>query len=214
MSKEPEFVPTDIKLHQRSKLLEVSFEGGAQFKLPCEYLRVYSPAAEVRTMESQGKVEIGKENVNIKGITPVGSYAVQLVFDDGHDSGVYSWQTLYRLGEQYEEKWAAYLARLDHVGYQRNPELATNAGPVRVKLLYFVTLVKLFGKEDEEILLPDSVQTVGELLALLRSRGEKWEKSLSDDGVTITQNKQFVDLSSKLWNGDEVAIVPTKRIIV
>ena len=214
MMKEREFVPTDIKLHQRSKLLEISFEGGDQYKLPCEYLRVYSPAAEVRTLEAQGKVETGKENVNIKGITPVGSYAIQLTFDDGHDSGVYSWKTLHSLGEKYEANWLDYLARLERAGYQRNPVDAASQEPLRVKILYFVTLVKLFGKEQEDILLPASVRSVGELLAFLRTRGEKWEKSLADDGVTITLNKQFVDFAAKLWNGDEIAIVPTKRLIV
>ena len=91
--------PTDIKLHQRSRILEVSFEDGAHFELPCEYLRVYSPSAEVRGHgPGQEVLQTGKEGVNIEAIEPVGSYAVVFRFDDGHDTGIYSWDTLYDLG--------------------------------------------------------------------------------------------------------------------
>ncbi|MBS0359425.1 MAG: DUF971 domain-containing protein [Proteobacteria bacterium] len=93
--------PTDIKLHQKSKLLEIQFSDGKTFQLSCEYLRVNSPSAEVRGHGGQGGVAVtGKQDVNITGIDPVGNYAIKLVFDDGHQTGIYSWEYLYQLGMQ------------------------------------------------------------------------------------------------------------------
>ena len=113
--------PTDIRLHQVSKVLEVTFDDGQQFKMPCEYLRVYSPSAEVRGHgPGQEVLQHGKEEVNIKAIEPVGNYAVKLVFDDGHDSGLYAWDYLYELGAKYEQNWADYLQRLNQAGLARN----------------------------------------------------------------------------------------------
>ena len=113
--------PTDIHLHQVSRILEISFEDGAHFRLPCEYLRVYSPSAEVRGHgPGQEVLQIAKENVNIKAIEPIGHYAVRLVFDDGHDTGLYSWDILYELGANQEENWQNYLDRLHKAGYQRD----------------------------------------------------------------------------------------------
>ncbi|MBE9516796.1 MAG: DUF971 domain-containing protein, partial [Proteobacteria bacterium] len=93
------FRPTEIKLHQKSHMLEVAFDDGSRFELPCEYLRVHSPSAEVQGHgPGQETLQLGKENVNIKAVEPVGNYAVALVFDDEHDSGIYSWETLHNLG--------------------------------------------------------------------------------------------------------------------
>jgi len=112
--------PTDINLHQKSRVLEISFEDGNTFSLPCEYLRVYSPSAEVRGHgPGQEVLQIGKENVNIEKIEPVGNYAVQLHFDDGHSTGIYSWETLYTLGADYDALWQEYLERLKEAGHQR-----------------------------------------------------------------------------------------------
>lgn len=113
-------LPTEIKLHQKSRMLEVAFEDGARFQMPCEYLRVYSPSAEVRGHgPGQEVLQIGKENVNITAVEPVGNYAVVLRFDDGHDTGIYSWQHLYYLGEHQAELWQRYLERLEQAGYKR-----------------------------------------------------------------------------------------------
>ena len=91
--------PTDINLHQQSKILELSFDDGSKFELPCEYLRVYSPSAEVRGHgPGQEILQLGKENVNITAINPIGNYAIQIDFDDDHKTGIYSWDTLYELG--------------------------------------------------------------------------------------------------------------------
>lgn len=112
--------PTDIRLHQLSRLLEVHFDDGATFRLPCEYLRVYSPSAEVRGHgPGQEVLQTGKEQVNIVGIAPVGQYAVKLSFSDGHDTGLYSWDYLYELGENHQRLWQQYLDRLAAAGITR-----------------------------------------------------------------------------------------------
>jgi DUF971 family protein len=114
---------TEIKLHQQSRLLEVAFDDGKRFELSCEYLRVYSPSAEVRGHGvGQEVLQLGKREVNIEKIEPVGNYAVVLHFDDGHNTGIYSWETLYELGENREVYWSRYLERLKAAG-QKHPEL-------------------------------------------------------------------------------------------
>ena len=111
---------TEIKLHQASRVLEVAFEDGSQFQLPCEYLRVFSPSAEVRGHgPGTATLVTGKEKVNIDAIEPVGHYAVKLVFDDGDASGLYSWNVLHELGAEQESNWQDYLRRLAEAGYQR-----------------------------------------------------------------------------------------------
>jgi DUF971 family protein len=113
--------PVDIVLHRASHALEVAFDDGARFRLPCEYLRVESPSAEVQGHGPGQKVLVpGKRRVNIKAIEPIGNYAVQLHFDDGHDSGLYSWTYLYELGVEQEARWTAYLAELESRGQSRD----------------------------------------------------------------------------------------------
>lgn len=121
--------PTDIKLHRKSRVLEVAFDDGAVFKLPCEYLRVHSPSAEVRGHgPGQEVLQLGKAEVNIDGIEPMGQYAVKLIFDDGHNSGLYSWDFLYRLGQNQAALWQAYLDKLAAAGKSRFPEPAPLPG--------------------------------------------------------------------------------------
>lgn len=115
--------PTDIKVRKSARLVEVRFADGAEFSLPFEYLRVYSPSAEVRGHgPGQEILPIGKENVVITSAEPVGRYAVRFIFDDGHDSGLYSWETLYELGRDYKTNWRRYLDRLKNVNYTRKVE--------------------------------------------------------------------------------------------
>ena len=112
--------PTEISLHRKSRVLEVAFDDGSRFNLPCEYLRVCSPSAEVRGHgPGQETLQVGKESVNIVEVEPVGNYAVCLHFDDGHDTGIYSWETLYDLGRNYEPYWEAYLHALKDAGHER-----------------------------------------------------------------------------------------------
>ena len=114
--------PTDITLHQKSRVLEVTFDDGARFELPCEYLRVYSPSAEVRGHgPGQEVLQAGKRDVAISAVEPVGMYAVKLVFSDGHDTGIYSWDYLHELGVKQESNWKTYLARLAQAGKSRDP---------------------------------------------------------------------------------------------
>jgi len=104
---------TEIRLRTRSRVLEVVFEDGARHSLPFEYLRVYSPSAEVKGHGPGQEVLVtGKQNVGIRAVEPVGQYAVKLVFDDGHDTGLYTWKYLRELGDTYADKWAKYEARL------------------------------------------------------------------------------------------------------
>lgn len=112
--------PTNIKLHQVSAILEISFDNGKSFKLPCEYLRVYTPSAEALGHgPGQEILQVDKENVTINEIKPIGNYAVAFVFSDGHNTGIYSWDLLYKLGAEYATLWADYLCRLELAGHQR-----------------------------------------------------------------------------------------------
>ena len=118
----PDPIATELRLRRASRLLEVSFADGSRFELPFEYLRVHSPSAEVKGHgPGQEVLVLGKEQVGITAIEPVGQYAVKLVFDDGHDTGLYTWRYLRELGAGFEERWARYLKRLDGIGYERKP---------------------------------------------------------------------------------------------
>lgn len=112
--------PTDIKLHQASRLLEIHFDNQTECQLSCEFLRVYSPSAEVRGHGvGQEVLQLCKEDVNITAIEPIGNYAVKLVFSDGHDTGLYSWDYLYYLAKHYEPMWMDYIAKLEAAGHAR-----------------------------------------------------------------------------------------------
>lgn len=112
--------PIDIKLHQASRLLEIKFDNGTECMLSCEFLRVYSPSAEVKGHgPGQEVLQIGKEDVNITAIEPVGNYAIKLVFSDNHDTGLYSWDYLYDLARNYEGLWLEYLGKLSAAGHVR-----------------------------------------------------------------------------------------------
>lgn len=122
--------PVSINLHQASRVLEVKFDDGSQFNLDCEYLRVYSPSAEVRGHgPGQEVLQVGKQNVNISNIEAVGNYAVRLLFDDGHDTGIYSFEYLYELGVKHESNMADYHKRLQDSGHDvSQPTNGSHAG--------------------------------------------------------------------------------------
>ena len=112
--------PTEIKLHQKSRVMEIAFSDGRGFRLPYEFLRVYSPSAEVRGHgPGQEVLQTGKRGVEIRSLEPVGSYAVQPVFSDGHSTGIYSWDYLYELGERQDKLWTEYLQKLAAAGAKR-----------------------------------------------------------------------------------------------
>jgi len=123
--------PDQIRLHRKARVLEVAWAGGVRFELPCEYLRVFSPSAELRGHGLAEPMLIGgKREVNIARIQPVGRYAVRLVFDDGHDTGLYTWDLLRELGEQHAAQWARYLSRLQDVGMTRDRDVVKLAALV------------------------------------------------------------------------------------
>ncbi|MGB5279163.1 MAG: gamma-butyrobetaine hydroxylase-like domain-containing protein [Gammaproteobacteria bacterium] len=202
-------VPTEIKLHQKSRLLEIVFSDGFHFQYPCEYLRVFSTSAEVKVME---KPVHGKELVNISQIEPQGNYAIRVYFDDSHDTGIFSWQTLYELGVNYQKHWQEYLDKLEQFGLARGEGRAKGKdGKVTIKLLYFIELAKISGKDEEEIELPDAVTNVETLLAWLRRKGASWNESFADDRVQVTVNRQFAEPYTLIEHGDEVAVVPRPK---
>ena len=119
-------LPTEITLHQQSRTLEIAFDEGSRFKLPAEFLRVYSPSAEVRGHgPGQQVLQAGKLNVGISAIEPVGQYAIKITFDDGHDSGLYTWEYLHELGQNQDALWHDYLSKLEAAGQSRVPALQT-----------------------------------------------------------------------------------------
>lgn len=116
--------PTEVRLHRKSRMLSLSYEDGTRLELPCELLRVQSPSAEVRGHgEGQRTLQTGKKYVNITEIEAVGNYALRFTFDDGHDSGIYSWEYLEDLGRNQEKYWGAYLRELQHAGASRLPTI-------------------------------------------------------------------------------------------
>ncbi|MEA3243148.1 MAG: DUF971 domain-containing protein [Pseudomonadota bacterium] len=109
--------PTEINLHQKSRKLEITFDDGEHFEMSCEYLRVNSPSAEVQGHSpAESVLQVDKEDVNIERIEPVGNYAIQIYFDDEHNTGIYSWDTLYHLGVNKQQNWRDYLNRLKKAG--------------------------------------------------------------------------------------------------
>jgi DUF971 family protein/molybdopterin converting factor small subunit len=203
MSKESP-IPVEINLHQKSRLLSLRFSDGANFELPCEYLRVFSTAAEVKSGQT---LVTGKESVNIERIEPQGQYAVRLLFDDGHDTGIYAWETLYQLGRDKEKNWKSYLEKLEALGYQRQEDENEER---KVKLYYFAWLANKTGKESEELMLPKSVATIADLLKLLRMRRPVLAPVFDEALLRPTINKQFAEFFTRLEDGDEVALVPNR----
>src|SRR5215468_8331922 len=116
-------IPTEILLHQKSRVLEIAYTDGKRFRLPCEFLRVYSPSAEVRGHgPGQEVLQVGKKDVEITELEPVGLYAVRPKFSDGHDTGIYSWAYLYTLGVNQDEMWRRYLQRIADAGATREAQ--------------------------------------------------------------------------------------------
>jgi len=127
-------IPTEIKLHQKSRIMELAFSDGRHFELSFEFLRVYSPSAEVRGHgPGQEVLQVGKQDIGIVSLEPVGSYAVQPTFSDGHDTGIYSWDYLYELGMNRDQLWEDYLRRMKETGASRAPAARAATNFVSVK---------------------------------------------------------------------------------
>jgi len=151
---------------------------------------------------------IGKEKVNIEGIEPQGQYAVKLIFSDGHDTGIYSWDTLYDLGKNQDQYWLEYLHRLEQAGVLRSSGPGEASGPCNITLLYFNYLAQKFGKESEQLELPESVVDVRALLDWLRRRAYDKAYLLQDGSFRVTVNRQFAEPFTRIEQNDEVALVP------
>jgi DUF971 family protein/molybdopterin converting factor small subunit len=197
--------PTEINLHSKSRMLVIAFSDGKRFEYPCEYLRIYSRAAEIKLLS---KPETGKEEVNILQIEPQGNYAIRVLFDDGHNTGIYSWETLYDLGINREKYWQAYLDKLKAIGYERGSRHAAESRKGQITLMYFAYLAKYLRRESEKLDLPESVTTVETLLAWLRKVKRENGYLLADDNVTVTVNKQFTEPFTRIDINDEIGIVP------
>ncbi|MBB1125877.1 gamma-butyrobetaine hydroxylase-like domain-containing protein [Thiospirillum jenense] len=198
-------LPSELQLHSKSRVLTICFNDGACFHLPCEYLRVFSPAAA----HIAGIPIVGKELVNITAIEPQGQYAVRLCFDDGDDTGIYAWETLYALGMQYEENWAQYLTQLKQCGYQRQEPAPGNK---HLQLLYFSWLAKKMRKTAEEVIAPATVVDVNSLLTWLGQRRRGMTPLFQPGQLRVTVNKQFTEPFTRLQDGDEIGLVPMTPI--
>ncbi|GMR06827.1 MAG: hypothetical protein BMS9Abin25_1455 [Gammaproteobacteria bacterium] len=190
-------VPTGIKLHKKSRYLEITYPNGDAYNLPCEYLRVFSPAAEEKVNRAMGNVSKGKEDVNINAINPVGSYALQIIFDDGHETGIYSWARLYEMAINLKSDW-------EDRGRIEPDEV--EQGERTITILYFATLAKRLGLESEMISLPDEVVTIDDLIPWLMTRRGEWKKALAGT-LKITVNRRFVGMADMICDGDEIALV-------
>ncbi|KQQ86597.1 gamma-butyrobetaine hydroxylase-like domain-containing protein [Massilia sp. Leaf139] len=112
-------IPTELTVHQKSRLLDIAFDDGRAFSIPFELMRVYSPSAEVKGHgPGQEVLQVGKREVGIRGVEPVGNYAVKPLFNDGHESGIFTWDYLYKLGNEHEALWADYMGRLHAAGFE------------------------------------------------------------------------------------------------
>jgi DUF971 family protein/molybdopterin converting factor small subunit len=201
--------PVEIRLHTKSRLLEIEFSTGENFKLSAEYLRTHAKSAEIKTSEIP---VAGKADVNIEKIEPQGTYGLRLFFDDAYDSGIYSWDTLFELGENYDSYWQDYLDALEKHHLTRGKRSNSDTGTIRLKLLYFMDrLLKITKKEEEELELPEEISKVEDLLALLRKRGFAWKRAFGEDSIQVTVNKEFAELFTVLEDGDEIAFVPKPK---
>lgn len=199
----PEVVPTAIELHKKSRVLSIAFSDGKEFELPCEYLRVFSRAAEHLVLEDP---VFGKEEVNIVKIEPQGSYALRLYFDDGHDTGIYSFETLYQLGLSRADNWQAYLDRLKEIDQGREPDNETSVINVAVSLGDW--LADDLGIDELTIELKEGTNTVADALDLLRQRPGRWSELLQEDKVDLEVEYEEVYPDSPLDDWDELHIIP------
>ena len=200
--------PEEIQLHKKSRLLSITFSDGKTFRYPCEYLRIYSPATEIANSDTP---DTGKENVNIESMEPQGSYALRIAFDDGHDTGIYSWERLYDLGQNQEQYWQTYLDKLKALGIERNEDKkgSESTNNLVLNIMYFNYLVNKLGIQEEKLTLPASrVKNVQDLLKILAIRKLERGYLLAEEHVRVTVNRQFAEPFTLIEDGDEIGIVP------
>ncbi|MFK5894949.1 MAG: gamma-butyrobetaine hydroxylase-like domain-containing protein [Pseudomonadota bacterium] len=199
--------PTQINLHKKSRLLEIEFNNDKKFNLSCEFLRTQSKSAEVK---SSNVPVSGKINVNIEKIEPQGDYGIRLYFDDGYDTGIFSWGSLYDLGQNYNKVWNLYLEKIQQYGLQRGQSDKNNSG--KIKILYFMDkLIKTIKREEEDLELTENIKTVDDLLVSIRNRGRIWNREFAEGNMLFTVNKEFSELFTVLEDGDEIAFIPKAK---
>ena len=197
-------IPEELRLDRQARELHVRFDDGAQFVLPCEYLRIFSPSAEAKTARARGDLITGKQSVNIERIEPYGTYAVRLYFSDKHDTGIYSWECLYQLGHDRQKNWQQYLTDLK----QRNQ--STPEGEERViTLLLSGALAEELEMERVDVALPSETSTVAEFLYWLRQQGDDWHEAIDPRRLTTMVNQQPAEPATRLHHGDEVSLTST-----
>lgn len=191
-------MPAGIRIHKGSRYLEINYASGESFNLPCEYLRAFSPAAEEKVSSEMGNDFPARQKVNIRAINPVGSYAIQIVFDDGHETGIYSWARLYDMALNLKSDWE-----------DRDQTVSEKHGHVQgertITILYLTALEKWLGLESETITLAEDVKTIDDLIPWLMTRRGEWEDALAGT-LKITVNRQFVGMSDLIVDGDEIAL--------
>lgn len=199
-------IPEELRLDRQARELHVRFDDGAEFVLPCEYLRVFSPSAEVKTARARGDLVKDKQSVNIERIEPYGTYAVRLYFSDGHNTGIYSWESLYQLGQDHQKNWQQYRVDLEQQGQSPG-----KGGERVVTLLLFAALAEELEMERVDVALPSETTTVAEFLYWLRQQGDDWREVIDPRRLTITVNQQPAEPTTRLHDEDEVALTPTYR---
>lgn len=204
--------PTRITLERKARVLVIDFDDGTSFRLPCAYLRAFSPSREAAGPPAGSRRAGAAAPVDIERIEAVGHYALRLVFDDGHDTGVYSFDTLYRLGRDQAANQAAERDRRARAGEDR-PRLwdSSEEDWIEVRLLYFSGVADLLGRTAEEVTPPAGVHTLAALIGWLRERGEPWRSALAPGAIAVTVNKRFVTRNEGLLSGDEISIRPRRR---
>jgi DUF971 family protein/molybdopterin converting factor small subunit len=191
-------MPTGIKLHKVSRYLEISYASGEKFNLPCEYLRAFSPAVDEKgSREMANKITVRKD-VSISAINPVGSYAIQIVFDDGHETGIYSWARLYDMALNVKSDWED----RDKAASEKHKH---EQGERTITILYFAELENWLGLESETITLAEEVKTIDDLIPWLMTRRGEWEDALAGT-LKITVNRKFVGMADLIVDGDEIAL--------
>ncbi|MEE8387430.1 MAG: gamma-butyrobetaine hydroxylase-like domain-containing protein [Acidiferrobacterales bacterium] len=204
--------PTEIALQKKSNALKITFNDGSSFELPSRYLRMFSPAAEARIARDRGDEIVTVADVHIEQIEPVGSYAVRLVFSDGHETGVYSWSTLYELGDLKDKNWPPEKdAEKKRETDNKAPDEIDDKDISQwrtINILYFGTLVDQIDRDREEVKIPPSVTTVQALIDWLAERGTYWDTAIRTNPVKVTVNRQFAEAEVPITEGDEVAFVP------
>ena len=196
-------MPTGIRLHRGSRYLEVKYASGESFNLPFEYLRASSSSAEEKSSNGSDKEFPIRKNVNISAINQVGSYAIEIVFNDGHETGIYSWARLYELALNVKPGWED---RDLNASDKHNDE----AGERTINILYFTSLARRLGLESETISLPGDVKTIDDLVPWLMTRRGEWQRALAGT-LKISVNRRFVGMADMILDGDEIELALVEK---